>query len=496
MKNRLTAIFLALVIAFSLFASCSSAPESEKTEQDPKENSNEADNKEAAKQTGYVFAELNCNGEDFTILNTINEWEFYSDIIFENMTGEVLDDAIYTRTRLLEEKFNVNIKEVSAQVVSEVASKLRNAVLADENIYDVSFCPISESGQLISLNMLYDLNGVQGLNLGENWWNQSIMENITITSSKSVYFAFSDIHIFALQCALNLYINEKMIENLGLEKPYGIVRSGKWTYDKFYEYMKAGAQLNGDASFKWSDSGNAVYGYTSFLTGTKALLTGSGEILAENSGDGMPRLTVGHERFYNVCDKIADMLSRSNAGGYEHANAYHTPYHFEAMFANDRAFMMGGELKAANSIRAMETVFGILPIPKYDETQTRYWSYVNPIAPALMIPVTNANLERAGIIIDAMAYLSTKDVMPVFFDVNVSQKQLRNEESIEMLQIIRDTLVLEMGLAYGWTTQMSEAIVNALDLGKSDGIASIIEKQTDRAQANIDAMMELIEGAK
>ena len=483
-------------MTFSLFASCDGgAPESKKNGEDPEKTQPETDGGKTEEKNEYVFSELNCGGEDFTILNTINEWAFYSDIIFENMTGEVLDDAIYTRTRMLEEKFNVNIKEVPAQVVSEVSTKLRNSVLAAEDIYDVSFCPISDSGQLISQNMLYDLNGLSGLNLGENWWNQSIMENITIGSSKSVYFAFSDIHIFALQCALNLYINEKMIENLGLEKPYGIVKSGKWTYDRFYEYMKAGAQLNGDESFKWSDSGNAVYGYTSFLTGTKALLTGSGEILVENGG-GMPRLTVGGERFYNVCDKIAEMLSRSSAGGYESANNYHTPYHFEAMFENNRAFMMGGELKAANSIRAMETAFGILPIPKYDETQTRYWSYVNPIAPALMIPVTNNRVERAAVIIDAMAYLSTKDVMPVFFDVNVSQKQLRNEESIEMLQIIRDTLVLEMGLAYGWTTQMSEAIVNVLDTGKSDTIASIIEKQTDRVRADMEAMMEQIEGVK
>ena len=488
MKSRFMAIFAILSIVSCLFASCGAAADKDA----PKTTEGEP-NSTSEPLGEYVFPNLDCGGIDFTILNAINEWAFYSDIAFENMTGEALDDAIYKRNRMIEEKFNVNIKEAPAQVVGALGQKLRNAVLSGEDIYDAAFCPSVETGALLAEGMLHNLNKAPGLNLGENWWNQSVMASAAIGSSKSVYFAFSDMDIFTLQCAWCIFINEKMITDLGLARPYELVKGGKWTYDKFYEYMMAGAQLNGADSFKWQSDGPAVYGYTSFSSGTRALLTGSGENMVAADAKGMPYLTLKNERFYNVCDKLGAMLNTKASGGYEDANDYHTPYHFEAMFENSRAFMMGGELKAANSIRGMETAFGILPMPKYDEIQGRYCTAITVWAPVMVVPATNGNLERTGAIMDALAYVSAKDVTPIFFDVCVSQKQLRNDESIEMLQIIRDTLLFDIGYAYGWTNSMADLIVETLNRGRSSNIASIIEKQIDKAQANIDKMMGLIE---
>lgn len=49
--------------------------------------------------------------------------------------------------------------------------------------------------------------------------------------------------------------------------------------------------------------------------------------------------------------------------------------------------------------------------------------------------VTNQNTQQAGVILDEFSYQIYKDLMPVFYDVTVSQKGLRNEESIEMFGI-------------------------------------------------------------
>ncbi|MCL2157788.1 MAG: hypothetical protein FWH48_00100 [Oscillospiraceae bacterium] len=93
---------------------------------------------------------------------------------------------------------------------------------------------------------------------------------------------------------------------------------------------------------------------------------------------------------------------------------------------------------------------------------------------------------------DAMAYLSTKDITPVFFDVTMSQKQLRNTESIEMLQLIRDTQFLDIGNVYGVGNQLNNLINSALDAGKSDNVASSIEKNEANVQDAIEKLIEYI----
>jgi hypothetical protein len=381
--------------------------------------------------------------------------------------------------------------------VDQSAQKLRTAVKAGDDIYDAAYIPGYSAipiGTLITDNIMYNLNDIPGLNLDKKWWNQSVINDSMIGSSKSLYFAFCDMNIMPLQCAFCVYINEDMIKNLGLDLPYSLVKNGKWTYDEFYKYMKAGAQLNGGATnFKWELNGPAIYGYTSFLGGTLALMTASGERGIKTDEDGMPQFALENERFYNVCDKLSEILGTKSQGEYLTANDSASGFHFEMIFNNCRALMMGGELKAADSCRDMDNTYGIVPNPKYDGTQDRYYTAITVQVPVLVVPTTNNNIDRAGVILDAMAYLSNKEITPVFFDVTMSQKRLRTEESIDMLYMIKDSLYFDVGIAYGWTSNVVYNIRDAIDAGRKSNAASTIEKQRGKVQAEIDKTMNLMD---
>jgi len=497
LKKILLFIFiLSLTVLF--LASCNSAANPEKKE-NPAEiagEKNENDISEAPPKEEYIYPDMDCKGENFTFLNTSTNWGFYTDIVRDVLSGEILDDAIFNRNRSIEAKFNINLKEIPV-LVDQSAQKLRTAVKSGDDTYDVAYVPGNSAipiGTLISDNILYNLNEIPGLNLNQKWWNQSVLKDSMIGSSKSLYFAFCDMNIMPLQCAFCVYINEDRIKNLGLDLPYSLVKNGDWTYDEFYKYMKAGAQLNGGAAnFKWELNGPAVYGYTSFSAGTLALITASGERGISIDENGMPNFALENERFYNVCDKLAEILGTKAQGEYLTANDYASGFHFELIFNNCRALMMGGELKAADSFRDMDNTYGIVPNPKYEKTQERYYTAITVQVPVLVIPVTNNNTERAGVILDAMAYLSNKDITPVFFDVTMSQKRLRTEESIDMLYIIKDSLYFDVGIAYGWTSSLVYNIRDALDSGKKSNVASTIEKQKGKVQAEIDKTMDLID---
>ena len=110
----------------------------------------------------------------------------------------------------------------------------------------------------------------------------------------------------------------------------------------------------------------------------------------------------------------------------------------------------------------------------------------------MSVPVTNSDPARTGIIIDAMAYESYRDILPIYYDVKVSQKGLRNEESIEMLGIIRAGRSFDIGEGYGWTEDLSAKINTMYVSSKKNNIASTLESSRSAIEAAIEKTMEYL----
>lgn len=493
MKKRLPALLLAAAVSLvPVLGSCGTKPADDKsTTAGTQENTQPTTQEES-----YVFPEIDYGGAEFTVLNPINDWGFYTTLVHESMTGEILDDAIFQRNRLIEEKFNLVIKEVQEPIASTY-KKIRTTVQAGEDAFDAMFAPgwsdNAAIGPLAVENMFYNLSEIPEMQLEEIWWNQTITQQAFIGKDKALYFAGNDINILALQGAWVVYFNEKKFEDLNLNRPYDLVKQGKWTLDEFQKLMKAGASLNGDDSFKWNPDGNSVYGYASYDGGgTLAMIYGSGERFIRMNDEGTPEFSLDTPRFFDVADKIAAMLSIE--GEYASANDDKTGYYYEPMFSSGRALMVIAEIKAASRahFKAMEDAYGILPIPKYDEAQEQYYNMQFRQCSVMTIPVTNQEPNKTGAVLDAWAYVSHRDVTPVFYNATISQKSLRNEESIEMLQIIRDSLFFDIGITFGWTSAMNTAIIAAIDKGQTD-TASIIEKNKEKVLAEIQKTMDVVQ---
>ncbi|MCL1792558.1 MAG: extracellular solute-binding protein [Oscillospiraceae bacterium] len=439
----------------------------------------------------YEFPDIVYDGSDFSILNVKPIWGYTPTILVEEQIGDFLNDAIYMRNIAIEEKFGINLKETSFEM-SEIEKKIRTVIMAGDDSYDVMYCPISNGtafgiGFFAADGLLYNLFDIPELQLEKEWWDKTALKEGKIGSGNEMYFAMSDINLYAMQSPICMFFNENMIKNIGLDLPYNAVKNGKWTLDEFHKYSKAGAALNGDDSFDFSQSGNSIYGYTTWGEGVSAMIIGAGEKYISADDEKAPYLAIENGRFYNVCDKIADMLHAP--GEFEYANSS-AEHHYEAIFRSGRALFMTAELKAADGLREFDDTFGIVPMPKYDSNQDSYHTMFSRESPAAIIPVTNADPSKAGVIMDAMAYLSHRDVTPAFFDVTMSQKRLRNEESIDMLKIVRDTKFFNVGLAYGWIN--GGELYGEISMSVSGGngaIASIIEKYKDSVKTKIDATM-------
>ena len=451
------------------------------------------DNQFSAEETtnalGYVFPELDCGQDTFTIMNVENVWDMYTYIDFEQQTGEQLDDAVYNRNRKVEDIFNVKLDVIDV-FIGELAEKVRNSVASNDGEYDAAYVAGEAITPLITKGMLTDLTTVPGLQLDKDWWNQSVLDSARVGDNGAVFFAVSDLSLTAFELTWCLMFNETIMEKMNIDKPYALVRDGKWTLDELKKYVSEGSNLNGNDSFKWQRDGNSVYGLTSYNNIAGEFVIGAGCRMTELK-DGKPTFALDNERFYNFCETAADIFGAK--GEFFEATKGDTGMQYEMIFNNSRVLFVGAELKFSSSLRDFNNTFGIVPAPKLDETQSEYYSWTNYLIPLLTIPKDCKNVERAGIILDALSYLSLIDVLPKYYDITVSQKGFRNDDSIEMLGIIRDGRVFDASLSYGWTTDFYGSLRNQLMSGKANA-ASLVAKNKEKVEAKIQATLDLVNG--
>ncbi|MBQ2709274.1 MAG: hypothetical protein IJF67_13485 [Clostridia bacterium] len=437
-------------------------------------------------EAAYVYPDVDLGGEEFTILNTAQTYGFYSALDFEEQTGDALDDAIYARNRKVEEQFNLNIVVNEEYQLTKANDALSTAVLAGDDVYDVAFLRELSSTAQLTEGMFLDLQEIDNFNFDEPWWDVQANESVRIGDKKSMFYAYTDISFADFEGALCVFFNEDMMADLNLAFPYDLVREGKWTLDELGKLMKAGANLNGQDNYTWKDDGTATYGLASWDQACYGLFMASGFNFIEADKDGMPTIVPFGDAYITQMQKIISMFSVD--GEYYHATGSNGTKHYEDVFKLGKTLTMIAQLKATNKYRDMEASFGIVPMPKKDAAQENYrclrsFSYV------MAVPVTNSIQAETGAIMDAMGYINYTDVMDTFYNGRVSQKSLRNEDSVEMLGIIRDSRVIDLGIAYGWSTNLRNTMLKGVT-GKSTDVMSTLESHRSAIETSIKTVME------
>ena len=281
-----------------------------------------------------------------------------------------------------------------------------------------------------------------------------------------------------------LYFNDKMMEDYGLERPYQLVRDGKWTVDELARYSKTAANLNGDDAYTDEPDGNSSFGTVTFYSGISKFIFSCGALYVTKDKNDVPVIDCG-ERFVNVCQKLAGFFGSEGV----FMNTDDTK--FFSLFTSGRAMFLGAEIKTSQQMRDLEWNFGLVPFPKYDAAQSEYMSTSAHQSAVLTIPVSNTDLENTGLLFDALSFESDRMVLDAYFDVTVAQKGLRNDDSIDMLQIIKRGRSYDIGVAYQWFNSIGDVVYNKVTVGDGD-VVSAIEGKKASVQAEIDKTLEAI----
>jgi hypothetical protein len=102
-------------------------------------------------------------------------------------------------------------------------------------------------------------------------------------------------------------------------------------------------------------------------------------------------------------------------------------------------------------LRDMETDFGIIPPPKFNNEQSDYCVAIHPgCTSSIAIPVTVENTERTGTILEALTAESKYTLLPAYYDISLKTKFARDDESQEMLDIIFANRIYDLGQVFSW----------------------------------------------
>ncbi len=454
---------------------------------------------ETTAEVGYDYGDHDFDGYEFRVMNLLYQFGDYQiRIDSPEQTGEALADATYIRNRKVEEKLNIKFVEKIVDGGSgwSTAQKagcdaIINSVLSGTDDYDAGFAPVKFKPALISDGHVMNLLDIPELDVYGEHWDANINEELTMQGN--LMMASTPIHSMTFDLSWALLFNEEMMGNLGLDMPYDLVRDGAWTLDEFGKYVDSAANLNGDESFAIKADGSSVYSIAGHTTGPIAFGYAAGVRMYQTSNSDF-ELTLGGDRIHNAYDKIASILTISDGHIFYNNGDLDTPEGYSTMFSNDRAMFLTCEIKSAVTLRNMESNFGLVPMPKLDEAQESYYSRVDANASTLVIPVTVKDPSRAGVVLDALTYESYVSTLPVYYDVTMSQKGLRNDDSIEMLNIVRDARGIDILESYGITGTLQNALSSTMQGGSGDasGIASTIDAQRPNVETKLADILAII----
>ena len=432
-------ILFLLTAALLLAASCGEASVDGKTTTPDSSGDDIKESDSAATETELSddLGKYDFGGRSFSIYTRTTPL-FYPYLDRQEATGDTIDDAVYNRNRKLEERFNFSFDEQYYDYTVEGNDAPRKLLLAGDDTYQLYVGRCVHMFNYASEGYFYKIDDLTAINTEKPYWNSQLYDNLSIGNAH--YFAVGDFNISAFDFTHVLLFNKKMIDDLNLGDIYSTVLDGKWTFDRFGEMSRAAvSDVNGDSVMDENDQ----YGYTSL---GKQVLPGfwiAGGALSMKKDDGQLVYTAPtDQKFIDVCQKVFEITWNDNIW-------HRVPITVDReeemqMFCDGKALFTDSSCFQISLTRDAATDFGIIPYPKYDETQDKYYSRIEGCE-LFGVPLTNTDPEMTSVILEAMACESRKIVIPAYYEVALKVKFTRDEESSKMLDIAFENRVFDYG---------------------------------------------------
>ncbi|MBQ7591972.1 MAG: hypothetical protein IJU46_05540 [Clostridia bacterium] len=411
----------------------------------------------------------------------------YTDFLATELTGDILNDEVFERNRRVENDLDINI-EINWAARADVFARVRTQYTAGDQDFDL-FGGHRDAMNLSYGGMLYDFRKMDEVRLDEKWWDRGFTQAMEINGS--VYTAFSDASVDCMLFVSSLTFNKKLFDDLNLTEPYSEVRDGSWTYDKLLSITADyGTDLNSDGKMKLDDDLFSITGW--YAESTYSSFYTSGFTFLNRDAGGRYVLEYDAETAGDIFGKSLELWTAPGAyvdftGGNEaHQKLY-------SVFPSGRSLFCDICLnKIGWFFKDMTDNYGIIPTPKLNEDQERYFSYGGFTIPFFLVTGNTENPHRTGVILECLATASYDSLSPAMLEIVTKTRNVRDAESGEMVELIIRNKIYPAENFFNLTglgTIPSTVVKNRVFMPSIlKGYNSGANKEWGRIQAEFDAL--------
>lgn len=386
-----------------------------------------------------------------------------NDLQADEQTGDVLNDAVYTRNRAVEDKLGIKLENVNKSA-SKLSSSVKNAVLSNNDEVDAVFPQFIKFPNMVNNDYLYDLNEISTFDFSQPWWNQSAVDSMTIHGK--LFGTVGDLTFVDKLSTVVTFYNMNLVDSLQMGDMYALVESGEWTIDKMTEL---GKQVSKDVDNNGTWDMQDAYGISCQNDGSYFLLHSAGLRICDKNEEGDIYFSLANEKAINTLQTIFTLMMDESM--------YFNAHTFSAavadginMFNDNRALFYIRPVQTLFRMRSMNADFGILPTPKIYDSQETYSSSFNAwTANLTAMPKSVADPDRAATILTLLAYESYAQVLDPLYEVVLGTKLIRDDSSSKMLDLAFDGVVYDVGLIWNFGD-----IVSKLNKNQSTNVASML----------------------
>lgn len=371
--------------------------------------------------------------------------DWIGDMFSDEETGEVIGDAIYNRNATVSERFGVKFELIRSSNNNYETDGV-SSILAGEDAYDIIVPHARAAFKYAEQSLCLDWNeDLTYVDLDKPWWDQDARKSFEINGK--LFTMVGDISYLALAQTDCMLFNKTLFDRYNEEYLYQKVLDNEWTFDEFSRLVKlCSDDLNGDGKY---EPDKDLFGYATYVWvgPIQALTTGGGRIVTANA-DGKLELTINSERNIGIYDDYFKLLGTDNCYMELNRDEKKSIYDCRKLFSEGRALFLDGSLNDISYLRDMKDDFGIVPAPKYDASCEKYYTNVDSGTNLFIVPITNSDAERTSIILEALCAEGYRTVIPAYYEVALQKKYTRDDLSVQMLDIIKDGRVFDIGYYY------------------------------------------------
>ena len=397
--------------------------------------------------------DANFGGRTFMFLDRAPYSTFWEtkDIYAENETGETLNDAVYKRNSMVQDRFGFVIQQTECQD-AQVQSTVTKAVQAGTNDFQAVLNQFMSLSQLSLKGVFLNLNDLPVLDLSQSCWDSFVNDAVTVNHRG--YFIEGDINVGFNDASWIIMFDKTLSNNLGIDDQYQTVLDGNWTIDLMHQYCKSATKdLNGDGIFDETDQWGAVCQHECMYalyasTNNYSFTKDASDLPVCNMDATTSQLAI----LQNVYDFLNDKSAQIKADDYgsKYPKDPFTPVNINT-FKEGRALYYISPVESVKSMRDMNADFGLLPMPKSDANQNGYYDTIQyGNAEFICVPTTNTDTAFTGTVLQSMCLASTDTVKTAYYDVQLKGKYARDDDSVQMLDIIFNNRIVDLGVGFNW----------------------------------------------